>query len=141
MLGTYALSTGYYDAYYLKAQKVRTLIKRDFEAAFKRCDLIITPTAPTTAFKLGEKMSDPLQMYLSDIFTISVNLAGLPGMAIPCGYDQRRNADRAAVNRTRLRRGNGLACGRRLRKVGRFYAAAGQGVASRIFEDDQNVRH
>ena len=88
MLGTFALSTGYYDAYYLKAQKVRTLIKRDFEAAFKRCDLIITPTAPTTAFKLGEKMSDPLQMYLSDIFTISVNLAGLPGMAIPCGYDQ-----------------------------------------------------
>jgi aspartyl-tRNA(Asn)/glutamyl-tRNA(Gln) amidotransferase subunit A len=87
MLGTFALSTGYYDAYYLKAQKVRTLIKRDFEQAFEQCDLIITPTAPTTAFRLGEKMSDPLQMYLSDIFTISVNLAGLPGMAIPCGYD------------------------------------------------------
>ena len=89
MLGTFALSTGYYDAYYLKAQKVRTLIKRDFEQAFERCDLIVTPTAPTTAFKLGEKMSDPLQMYLSDIFTISVNLAGLPGMAMPCGYDSR----------------------------------------------------
>ncbi len=88
MLGTFALSTGYYDAYYLKAQKVRTLIKRDFEQAFERCDLIVTPTAPTTAFKLGEKMSDPLQMYLSDIFTISVNLAGLPGMALPCGYDR-----------------------------------------------------
>ncbi len=88
MLGTFALSTGYYDAYYLKAQKVRTLIKRDFEAAFERCDLIITPTAPTTAFKVGEKMADPLQMYLSDIFTISVNLAGLPGMAMPCGYDR-----------------------------------------------------
>jgi len=88
MLGTFALSTGYYDAYYLKAQKVRTLIKRDFEQAFERCDLIVTPTAPTTAFKLGEKMSDPLQMYLSDIFTISVNLAGLPGMAMPCGYDR-----------------------------------------------------
>jgi aspartyl-tRNA(Asn)/glutamyl-tRNA(Gln) amidotransferase subunit A len=88
MLGTFALSTGYYDAYYLKAQKVRTLIKRDFEQAFKRCDLIVTPTAPTTAFKVGEKMSDPLQMYLSDIFTISVNLAGLPGMAMPCGYDR-----------------------------------------------------
>jgi aspartyl-tRNA(Asn)/glutamyl-tRNA(Gln) amidotransferase subunit A len=87
MLGTFALSTGYYDAYYLKGQKVRTLIKRDFEQAFERCDLIITPTSPTTAFKLGEKMSDPLQMYLSDIFTISVNLAGLPGMAMPCGYD------------------------------------------------------
>ena len=89
MLGTFALSTGYYDAYYLKAQKVRTLIKRDFEQAFERCDLLITPTAPTTAFRLGEKMSDPLQMYLSDIFTISVNLAGLPGMAISCGYDGR----------------------------------------------------
>ncbi len=87
MLGTFALSTGYYDAYYLKAQKVRTLIKRDFEQAFTRCDLIATPTAPTTAFRLGEKTSDPLQMYLSDIFTISVNLAGLPGMALPCGYD------------------------------------------------------
>jgi aspartyl-tRNA(Asn)/glutamyl-tRNA(Gln) amidotransferase subunit A len=89
MLGTFALSTGYYDAYYLKAQKVRTLIKRDFEQAFERCDVVVTPTAPTTAFRLGEKMSDPLQMYLSDIFTISVNLAGLPGMAIPCGYDGR----------------------------------------------------
>jgi len=88
MLGTFALSTGYYDAYYLKAQKVRTLIKRDFDQAFARCDLIVTPTAPTTAFRLGEKMSDPLQMYLSDIFTISVNLAGLPGMALPCGYDR-----------------------------------------------------
>jgi aspartyl-tRNA(Asn)/glutamyl-tRNA(Gln) amidotransferase subunit A len=87
MLGTFALSSGYYDAYYLKAQKVRTLIRRDFERAFERCDLIATPVAPTTAFKLGEKMADPLQMYLSDIFTISVNLAGLPGLSIPCGYD------------------------------------------------------
>jgi aspartyl-tRNA(Asn)/glutamyl-tRNA(Gln) amidotransferase subunit A len=83
MLGTFALSTGYYDAYYLKAQKVRTLIKRDFEQAFERCDLLVTSTAPTTAFRLGEKMSDPLQMYLSDIFTISVNLAGLPGLVVP----------------------------------------------------------
>ncbi|MFZ0889455.1 MAG: Asp-tRNA(Asn)/Glu-tRNA(Gln) amidotransferase subunit GatA [Candidatus Binataceae bacterium] len=89
MLGTFALSAGYYDAYYLKAQKVRTLIRRDFERAFERCDLVVTPTAPTTAFRLGEKMADPLQMYLSDIFTISVNLAGLPGMVIPCGYDSR----------------------------------------------------
>jgi aspartyl-tRNA(Asn)/glutamyl-tRNA(Gln) amidotransferase subunit A len=89
MLGTFALSAGYYDAYYLKAQKVRTLIRRDFERAFEQCDLIVTPTAPTTAFKIGEKTSDPLQMYLSDIFTISVNLAGLPGMVIPCGYDGR----------------------------------------------------
>jgi len=89
MLGTFALSAGYYDAYYLKAQQVRTLIRRDFERAFEQCDLIVTPTAPTTAFKIGEKTSDPLQMYLSDIFTISVNLAGLPGMVIPCAYDRR----------------------------------------------------
>ncbi len=87
MLGTFALSAGYYDAYYLKAQKVRTLIRRDFERAFAACDIIATPVAPTTAFRLGEKMSDPLQMYLSDIFTISVNLAGLPGLVLPCGYD------------------------------------------------------
>jgi len=87
MLGTYALSAGYYDAYYLKAQKVQTLIKKDFEEAFKKCDAIITPTAPTTAFKIGEKTQDPLQMYLSDIFTISVNLAGLPGLSLPCGFD------------------------------------------------------
>jgi aspartyl-tRNA(Asn)/glutamyl-tRNA(Gln) amidotransferase subunit A len=87
MLGTFALSAGYYDAYYLKGQKVRTLIRRDFERAFESCDVIVTPVAPTTAFKLGEKMDDPLTMYLSDIFTISVNLAGLPAMAMPCGYD------------------------------------------------------
>jgi aspartyl-tRNA(Asn)/glutamyl-tRNA(Gln) amidotransferase subunit A len=87
MLGTFALSAGYYDAYYLKAQKVRTLIRHDFERAFERCDIIATPVAPTTAFKIGEKTADPLQMYLSDIFTISVNLAGLPGISLPCGYD------------------------------------------------------
>jgi aspartyl-tRNA(Asn)/glutamyl-tRNA(Gln) amidotransferase subunit A len=87
MLGTYALSAGYYDAYYLKAQRVRTLIKRDFDRAFERCDAIVTPTAPTTAFKLGEKTQDPLQMYLSDIYTISVNLAGLPALSLPCGFD------------------------------------------------------
>jgi len=87
MLGTYALSAGYYDAYYLKAQKVRTLIKRDFDEAFQKCDVIVTPTTPTTAFKIGEKTQDPLQMYLSDIFTISVNLAGLPGLSLPCGFD------------------------------------------------------
>ncbi len=87
MLGTYALSAGYYDAYYLKAQRVRTLIKRDFDAALESCDVIVTPTAPTTAFKLGEKTQDPLQMYLSDIFTISINLAGLPALSLPCGFD------------------------------------------------------
>ena len=88
MLGTYALSAGYYDAYYLKAQQVRTLITRDFDQAFARCDVIVTPTAPTTAFKLGEKTQDPLQMYLSDIYTISINLAGMPALSLPCGFDQ-----------------------------------------------------
>ena len=85
MLGTYALSSGYYDAYYLKAQKVRTLIRQDFLEAFKQVDLILTPVAPTPAFKLGEKVDDPLQMYLSDIFTIPVNLAGTCAMSLPCG--------------------------------------------------------
>jgi len=88
ILGTYALSSGYYDAYYLKAQKVRSLIKRDFDEAFKDCDLILTPTSPTPAFKINEKMQDPLQMYLSDIFTIPANLAGIPAISIPCGYSK-----------------------------------------------------
>ncbi|HEY9735597.1 MAG TPA: Asp-tRNA(Asn)/Glu-tRNA(Gln) amidotransferase subunit GatA [Trichocoleus sp.] len=87
MIGTYALSAGYYDAYYLKAQKVRTLIKQDFEKAFDQVDVLVCPTAPTTAFKAGEKVDDPLSMYLSDLMTIPVNLAGLPGMSIPCGFD------------------------------------------------------
>jgi len=87
ILGTYVLSSGYYDAYYRKASQVRTLIRRDFEEAFKRCDIIMTPVSPTTAFKVGEKMKDPLTMYLSDIFTIPVNLAGLPGMSLPCGFN------------------------------------------------------
>jgi aspartyl-tRNA(Asn)/glutamyl-tRNA(Gln) amidotransferase subunit A len=87
MLGTYVLSAGYYDAYYLKAQQVRTLIKKDFDTAFQRVDAIITPTAPTTAFKIGEKAQDPLQMYLSDIYTISINLSGLPALSLPCGFD------------------------------------------------------
>ncbi len=86
MLGTYALSAGYYEAYYKKAQQVRTLIKKDFEDAFKKVDVILTPTSPTAAFKIGEKTADPLQMYLSDIFTISANLAGVPGISIPCGF-------------------------------------------------------
>jgi len=86
MLGTYALRSGYYDAYYVRAQKVRTLIRRDFATAFERCDVIATPTSPTTAFKLGEKAADPLAMYLTDVFTIPCNLAGLPGMSVPCGF-------------------------------------------------------
>ncbi|HDK80975.1 MAG TPA: Asp-tRNA(Asn)/Glu-tRNA(Gln) amidotransferase subunit GatA, partial [Nitrospirae bacterium] len=86
ILGTYALSSGYYDAYYKKAQQVRTLIKQDFEKAFETVDVIVTPTAPTPAFRAGEKTADPLQMYLSDILTISVNLAGMPAISIPCGF-------------------------------------------------------
>ncbi len=85
ILGTYSLSSGYYDAYYLKAMKVRTKIKQDFDEAFKKVDAILTPTAPSGAFKIGEKTDDPLQMYLSDIFTISANLAGVPGISLPCG--------------------------------------------------------
>jgi aspartyl-tRNA(Asn)/glutamyl-tRNA(Gln) amidotransferase subunit A len=85
MLGTYVLSSGYYDAYYRKAQKVRTLIRRDFDAVFEKVDAIVTPTSPTPAFKIGEKVDDPLAMYLSDIFTVTVNLAGLPGLSLPCG--------------------------------------------------------
>ena len=87
-LGTFVLSAGYYDAYYLKAQKVRTLIKNDFLDAFKKVDLLLTPTSPTVAFKMGEKTDDPLKMYLSDIFTIPVNLAGLPGLSVPCGFNK-----------------------------------------------------
>jgi aspartyl-tRNA(Asn)/glutamyl-tRNA(Gln) amidotransferase subunit A len=88
MLGTYALSSGYYDAYYLKALKVRNLIRGDFVRAFERCDCIMMPVAPTTAFKFGEKADDPLKMYLSDIYTIAVNLAGIPGISVPCGFDE-----------------------------------------------------
>jgi aspartyl-tRNA(Asn)/glutamyl-tRNA(Gln) amidotransferase subunit A len=88
MLGTYALSSGYYDAYYKKAQQVRTLIKNDFDEAWKQVDLILAPTTPTPAFRFGEKTDDPLQMYLSDIFTISVNLAGIPALSLPCGFSK-----------------------------------------------------
>ncbi len=90
MLGTYALSSGYYDAYYLKALKVRNLIRGDFTAAFEKADCIIMPTSPTTAFKIGEKTADPLQMYLSDVYTIAVNLAGVPAISIPCGFDKNK---------------------------------------------------
>jgi len=87
MLGTYALSSGYYDAYYKKAMQVRTLIKEDFEQVFKGCDVLLTPTSPTTAFGIGEKTSSPLEMYLTDIYTVPVNIAGIPGISIPCGLD------------------------------------------------------
>jgi len=90
MLGTYALSSGYYDAYYLKAQKVRTLLTRDFEEAFRKVDVIATPTSPTAAFRLGEKSNDPLAMYLADIYTVNADLAGVPGISIPCGVTKEK---------------------------------------------------
>jgi aspartyl-tRNA(Asn)/glutamyl-tRNA(Gln) amidotransferase subunit A len=86
MLGTYVLSAGYYDAYYLKAQQVRTLIRRDYEHAFEQVDVVAMPTSPTPAFRIGERVSDPLQMYLADVFTVSANLAGLPAVSVPCGF-------------------------------------------------------
>ena len=85
MMGTFALASGYYDAYYLKSQKIRTLIINDFKAAFKKCELIATPTSPSTAFKVGEKMSSPVEMFLADIFTVPANLAGIPAISIPSG--------------------------------------------------------
>jgi aspartyl-tRNA(Asn)/glutamyl-tRNA(Gln) amidotransferase subunit A len=87
MLGSYALSAGYYDAYYLKAMKVRTLMRRDFEKAFEQVDALVLPTSPGTAFEIGSRIDDPLKMYLSDVMTIPANLAGLPAISIPCGFD------------------------------------------------------
>ena len=87
ILGTYVLSSGYYDAYYKKAQQVRTLVMNEFYKAFEKYDIIVTPVSPTTAFKLGERSTNPMEMYLADICTVSVNIAGLPGMSVPCGVD------------------------------------------------------
>ena len=115
MLGTYALSAGYYDAYYLKAQKVRTLLTRDFEQAFAQVDAIVTPTAPTTAFKLGEKTDDPLSMYLADIYTVTADLVGVPGISIPCGNSPEGLPIGLQIQGTALRRGNGAPPGTRVR--------------------------
>jgi aspartyl-tRNA(Asn)/glutamyl-tRNA(Gln) amidotransferase subunit A len=97
MLGTYALSAGYYDAYYLKAQKVRTLIRREFDAAFDKYDVLVAPVSPTPAFRIGEKTGDPLQMYLSDVCTLPVNIAGLPGISLPCGFAQAQDGARLPI--------------------------------------------
>jgi aspartyl-tRNA(Asn)/glutamyl-tRNA(Gln) amidotransferase subunit A len=88
MLGTYALSAGYYDAYYLKAQQVRTLLRQDFERAFEQVDVMVSPVAPTVAFEIGAKTDDPLQMYLIDVFTVSLNLTGICGISVPCGFSE-----------------------------------------------------
>ena len=88
LIGTYVLSSGYYDAYYLKAQRVRNMIKKDFDNAYKEVDAILTPTTPSSAFEIGEKTNDPISMYLNDVFTVPANLAGLPGISIPAGYDK-----------------------------------------------------
>ena len=113
MLGTYALSAGYYDAYYGKAQKVRTLILQDFAAAFERFDVLVSPTSPTTAFPIGAKADDPMAMYLSDIYTIPANLGGVPAISVPCGLDVERPADRPAAHREGARRGHAVPRGRR----------------------------
>ncbi len=118
MLGTYVLSAGYYDAFYLKAQQVRTLLRRDYERAFERVDVVAMPTSPIPPFKLGEKTDDPLQMYLADIFTVSANLAGLPGISMPCGLgDAGRSgaAGRLSADRPALRRIDRPESRRRLR--------------------------
>ena len=114
MLGTYVLSAGYYDAYYLKAQQVRTLLLQDYQRAFEHVDVVATPTTPTPAFKLGEKTSDPVQMYLNDIFTVSANLTGLPSISVPCGFSPCEAADRLSADGPRVRRSHAAADGGRL---------------------------
>ena len=113
MLGTYVLSAGYYDAYYLKAQRVRRLLANDFHQAFAKVDAIVTPTAPTPAFKLGEKTDDPLAMYLADIFTVTANLAGIPGISIPCGNSKEGLPIGMQIFGQTLRRAHGVARGSR----------------------------
>ena len=125
MLGTYVLSAGYYDAYYLKAQQVRTLLRQDYERAFERVDVVATPTTPTPAFKLGEKTSDPVQMYLNDIFTVSANLTGLPAISVPCGFSpDGEAADRLPADRPRVRRSHAAARRRRVSARHTFHTEA-----------------
>jgi aspartyl-tRNA(Asn)/glutamyl-tRNA(Gln) amidotransferase subunit A len=93
MIGTYALSSGYYDAYYVRALKIRRLIKQDFDRAFEQCDVVLCPTSPTPAFRIGEKSGDPLAMYLTDVFTVTANIAGIPGISLPCGFTDGSQSD------------------------------------------------
>ena len=120
MIGTYVLSAGYYDAYYVRAQKIRTLIKRDFERAFADgVDAILTPATPSAAFGIGEKGSEnPVEMYLNDVFTVTVNMAGLPALVAPAGLSERRAAARAAAHRPSVRRGDAVCARRDDRAVG-----------------------
>ncbi len=127
LIGTYVLSAGYYDAYYLKAQKVRALIARDFTQAFEKVDAILTPTAPSAAFAMGEKSDDPIAMYLNDVFTVTTNLAGLPGISVPAGLSARGPAARPAGHRQGVRRGDRVARRRCLGAPGGFHREAGCG--------------
>ena len=112
MLGTYVLSAGYYDAYYLKAQQVRTLLRQDYDRAFDSCDVVAMPTTPTPAFRLGEKTSDPIQMYLSDVFTVSANLTGLPAISLPVPGSDGTPPNWGPADGTDVRRGDAAAAGR-----------------------------
>ena len=141
MLGTYALSAGYYDAYYLKAQKVRTLIREDFTAAWQKVDAILSPTAPTTAFRLGEKVDDPLAMYANDVFTLPCNLAGLPGMSLPCGFSKSGLPIGLAASGKALRRGHRAARGPGLRAGPRLRPRATPGGLGRHGHLRLSARH
>ena len=122
LIGTYVLSAGYYDAYYLRAQKVRALILRDFTEVFAQVDALVTPTAPSAAFAQGENMDDPIKMYLNDVFTVPANMAGVPGISVPAGLDAQRPAARAAGARQAVRRGNGVRGRAALERAAQFDA-------------------
>jgi aspartyl-tRNA(Asn)/glutamyl-tRNA(Gln) amidotransferase subunit A len=122
LVGTYVLSHGYYDAYYLHAQKIRRLIARDFAHAFEKCDVILGPTAPTTAFELGAKNEDPVQMYLGDIFTIPAALAGLPALSVPCGFDAKGLPVGLQLTGTRFSEGRLLAAAHRYQQATDWHA-------------------
>ena len=133
MIGTYVLSAGYYDAYYLRAQKVRTLIKRDFEQAFAAgIHAMLTPATPSAAFGLGEKGGDPVEMYLNDVFTVTVNMAGLPGISVPAGLGRARPAARPATHRPAVRRGDAVFARRSDRAGGGHVHAGALVVTQRV---------